>query len=77
MKEEMEEVAAINVVQLMSKDVISLHEYDEVGKAAEYMINDNINRLPIINDEGQLLGIVTRHDIVRATYLENKNEENE
>lgn len=77
MKEEMEEVAAITVVQLMSKDVISLHEYEEVSTAAKYMINDNINRVPIINDEGQLLGIVTRHDIVRATYLENKNEENE
>ena len=74
--EDLEAAAAVNVVQLMAKDVISLHEYDEVSSAAEYMIKKNINRVPIINDEGQLLGIVTRHDIVRAMYLENDNTDN-
>ena len=74
--EDLEAAAAVNVVQLMTKDVISLHEYDEVSSAAEYMIKKNINRVPIINDEGQLLGIVTRHDIVRAMYLENDNTDN-
>lgn len=75
--EDLEAAAATNVVQLMTKDVVSLHEYDEVSEAAEYMIKKNINRVPIINDEGQLLGIVTRHDIVRAMYLENDHTNDE
>lgn len=74
---DLEAITAMKVSQLMTKDVISLHEYDEVSEAAEFMIEKNINRVPIINDEGQLLGIVTRHDIVRAAYLENKLDENE
>ena len=42
---------------------------------ASVMIEKNINRVPIINDDGQLLGIVTRHDIVRAAYLEAHNQD--
>ena len=76
-KNEVEEMGATTVAQLMTQDVVSLHEYDEVSEAADYMIEKNINRVPIINDEGQLLGIVTRHDIVRATYLEHHEEKNE
>ena len=68
---EVEERGATTVAQLMTQDVVSLHEYDPVSEAADYMIEKNINRVPVINDEGQLLGIVTRHDIVRATYLEH------
>ena len=68
---EVEEMGATTVAQLMTQDVVSLHEYDPVSEAADYMIEKNINRVPVINDEGQLLGIVTRHDIVRATYLEH------
>ena len=72
---DLEAMTAAKVSQLMTKDVISLHEYDEVAEAAEYMIEKNINRVPIINDDGQLLGIVTRHDIVRAAYLEAHNQD--
>ena len=68
---EVEDMGATTVAQLMTQDVVSLHEYDPVSEAADYMIEKNINRVPVINDEGQLLGIVTRHDIVRATYLEH------
>lgn len=68
--EELEAMTAITVAQLMSKEVVSLHEYDEISNAAELMLKKNINRLPIINDDGQLLGIVTRHDVIKAMYLD-------
>lgn len=73
-KNEVEEMGATTVAQLMTQDVVSLHEYDDISKACDYMIERNINRVPVINDEGQLLGIVTRHDIVRATYLEHHDD---
>lgn len=72
---DLEAMTAINVAQLMSKDVLSLHEYDDIAQAADIMIEKKINRVPIINDEGQLLGIVTRQDVIRATHLEHKEEE--
>lgn len=71
---DLEAMTAIDVSQLMTKDVISLHEYDDISQAADIMIERKINRVPVINDEGQLLGIVTRQDVIRATYLEHKEE---
>ena len=35
---EVEEMGATTVAQLMTQDVVSLHEYDPVSEAADYMI---------------------------------------
>ena len=37
------------------------------------MLTKQVNRIPIVNEEDELLGIVTRQDIIRATYLEDCN----
>ena len=35
-------------------------------KAAARMVEDQINRLPVVDDAGRIVGIVTRADLVRA-----------
>jgi CBS domain-containing protein len=37
-----------------------------VSEAAGRMLTEGINRLPVVDDAGKLLGIVTRADLVRA-----------
>lgn len=37
-----------------------------VSSAAAQMLDEGVNRLPVVNDEGRLVGIVTRADLVRA-----------
>jgi len=32
------------------------------------MVRNNINRLPVVDDEGILVGIVSRRDIMRNLY---------
>ena len=53
----------------MTKHVISAHEDTPVEEIATLMINKKINRLPIVDDEGRLKGLVTRQDIIRSVYL--------
>lgn len=48
----------------MSARVITLQPHDSVKRAAELMHTHDIGALPIVNEEGALLGIVTDRDIV-------------
>jgi CBS domain-containing protein len=38
----------------------------QVSEAAGRMLEEHVNRLPVVDDQGKLLGIVTRADLVRA-----------
>lgn len=67
--EGLNKMAAYKVSQLMTKDVITACEDTPVEEIADLMINKKINRLPIVDDEGHLQGLVTRQDIIRSVYL--------
>lgn len=73
-KNELEAVTATTVEQLMTKELYTLPEYSDVSDVATLMLQKKINRIPIINDEEELLGIVTRQDIIRSMYLESHEE---
>jgi CBS domain-containing protein len=45
---------------------------DDVDDAMEAMANEQVRRIPIVDDRGALVGIVAQADIVRKTRDENK-----
>jgi acetoin utilization protein AcuB len=55
------------VVEMMHKVVITAHPSDLVEQAAREMNERRIGCLPIVSDEGELVGIVTASDILRAS----------
>ncbi len=50
---------------VMTRNVITFNEEDEVDKIAEVMVKKKINRVPILSN-GKLVGIVSRGDIIRS-----------
>jgi CBS domain-containing protein len=53
------------VTEVMSEEVVTVSPAASVREAATIMADQNINRLPV-TENGLLVGIVTRGDIVRA-----------
>lgn len=49
---------------LMSKPVISVPATAKVGEAARIMHERRVKRLPVVDSEGRLLGIVSRRDLL-------------
>lgn len=47
----------------MSTDVITVNPKTTLPEAHQIMTNEEIRRLPVIDDEGQLVGIITLGDI--------------
>ena len=53
----------LTVEQIYTDEVIALREDDHLGKAINYLRENGISRLPVVNDNGRLTGMVTTHDI--------------
>ena len=58
-------IAAISAEQLMTKKLISVKPDDDVSKVAKILYEKHIKRVPVLDDEKHLLGIVSRRDIVK------------
>lgn len=55
------------VGEVMTKDSLITTQADQtLQKAAQLMHDKNIRRLPVVDDAGQIIGILTRGDIIRA-----------
>ncbi len=52
------------VEEFMTSDVITLKPDDTVAKAFATMRDHAISRLPVVNEEGKLEGLVTLHDLI-------------
>lgn len=61
-----EEEANTIVADIMTKKVDTCTPGDAVSEAARTLITKDINRLPVLDEEGRLVGILTRGDIVRS-----------
>jgi CBS domain-containing protein/ribosome-associated translation inhibitor RaiA len=52
------------VEEIDTDDVVTVTEDDRVGQAINAMREEGISRLPVVNENGYLAGMVTTHDIV-------------
>jgi len=66
--DELQRAMALEAGKMMSKDVVSIKPDESLERAATLMVKNNINRLPVIDDEGELVGIVSRRDIMKHLY---------
>lgn len=69
-KSNLKKYLGTRVADVMTKDVRTVKEDTPVNEAANLMIRYNINRLPVMDDQGNLAGIVTRADIVKSMIRE-------
>jgi CBS domain-containing protein len=55
--------------EMMTAPVISVRTDETVRTAAARMVKHNLKRLPVVNEEGRLMGMVSRIDIFRSVQL--------
>lgn len=59
------------VRDIMTKDVITVKADEEIETAATLLVQKKIKRLPVIDNEGNLIGIVSRKDIMNHLFHAN------
>lgn len=65
-QEKLKKKIAYKVKDIMSEPVIKVTEDEEVKEVVNIMIDKKVNRVPVINDDGKLVGIVSRSDILKS-----------
>ncbi|MEF8902150.1 MAG: CBS domain-containing protein, partial [Halovenus sp.] len=60
----LENLDALGVSQIYSTDPVTIRDDDRVGRAINRLREHGISRLPVLDDDGYLAGVITIHDIV-------------
>jgi CBS domain-containing protein len=55
--------------QIMTKDVITVTPHTTIEAAAKIMLQTHISGLPVVDDEGKLVGIVSQSDFLRRSEI--------
>ncbi|MBU2560312.1 CBS domain-containing protein [archaeon] len=50
----------------MTRKVFTVNQEDDISEATKIMAERNINRLPVMDENGKLVGIITRGDVIGA-----------
>jgi CBS domain-containing protein len=68
----------LTVEQIYTDTVVTLQEDDRLGKVINYLRENDISRLPVVNENGRLSGMVTTHDVaefaVRTMERQHKGD---
>jgi CBS domain-containing protein len=65
---------ALTVEQIMTEDVVTVAEDDHVGQAINRLREHGVSRLPVVNENGRLTGVMTTHDIVEFVVRSDERQ---
>lgn len=68
-------LSSLKVEKIMTPDPITIHGEATIGEAARTMLENRVSGLPVIDDAGKLMGIITESDIFSMVVLHEWHEE--
>ncbi len=60
--------ATLRASEVMTRKVVTVTPEMLVSKVGDLMVRSKINRIPVVDDNENILGIVTREDILRSLF---------
>jgi len=63
------------IEDIMTRKIKIVNEDMPVSKVVNMMINNNINRLPVLDKSNKLVGIITRENIIASMIKKGKKQE--
>lgn len=63
---EIKEISSISSANLASDDILTTFEEDSLEQARHSMLDNNVSRLPVLDENGNLTGIIKSTDLLKA-----------
>ncbi len=60
----------MHVRDLMTRDVVAAHPGDSLARLRDLMIDRDVRHMPVIDGEGDLVGLVSQRDLLRNHLTE-------
>ncbi len=67
-------LASLRIDEIMTRDLVTVDENATIGEAARLMLEYRISGLPVANEAGALVGIITESDIFRMVVRHEWNK---
>jgi CBS domain-containing protein len=64
----------MQVLDIMTRDVISVTPDESIDAAIDLMLGQHVSGLPVVDDDGHLVGILTEGDLLRRPELGTQRE---
>ena len=64
--EDMNKAASLLIGEIMTTKVVTIDPDSDIGDAAHLMDTHDVKRLPVVDSDGKMVGIITRGDIIGA-----------
>lgn len=68
--QELKKSLGVLVQDVMTPNPFTITPDAPISQAADLMLEKRINRLPVVDEQGKLVGIITRDDLLRALQSE-------
>lgn len=65
----------LNVSDLMADEVLTINEGEDLATAASLMIKNKIGGIPVVDSSKNLVGVISKFDIVKAFIVVGPNED--
>lgn len=62
----------MQIAKLMTRNVMTCHQSDMLDRAAKLMWDADVGVLPVVDDSGMLVGIVTDRDACMAAFMQRQ-----
>lgn len=63
-----EDYSRIRVSEVMTTNIVTLESHEKIGAAAMIFLRKLFHGLPIVNQQMELVGIVTTHDVLKYEF---------
>jgi acetoin utilization protein AcuB len=63
-------LANLKVSEIMTRKLQTIHQQASIGEAAQILLENKFSGLPVVDEAGQLVGIITESDIFRLVVSE-------
>jgi len=63
---QLKEMFSVKIEKIMNKKVLTIKPDSSLIEAAEIITKHDIRRLPVVDEEGRLVGIISRTDLLKA-----------
>lgn len=65
-EEYLKSISGLNAVDIMTKPVITVSDDKRLTEAVDLMLSNHLKRLPVVNKDDEMIGVLARVDIFRA-----------
>ena len=65
---EARQIAAVKVEEVMSRNPVTCHANDDLQKAIDAMEEHQVRRIPVVDDDNRIIGIIAQADIATRAH---------